>query len=52
MKDYEVLWNQLKEWVISMNQYYDKGALCSIAESSWGKSISQEVIDKMNKIEK
>ena len=50
-KDYKKLWDELKKQLEGNVEYYKKGVMCSLAESSWGESITKDVLTLMEKLE-
>lgn len=50
-KDYKKLWDELKKQLEGNVEYYKKGIMCSLSESSWGESITKDVLTLMEKLE-
>lgn len=51
MKDYEVLWENFKEYLESAIKFYEKGVMCSLSEAINGKTICKDLLKKMNEMD-
>jgi len=51
MMDYEKMWSELKERVLSLRKYYIDGDWCSIAESVEGEKNCDSFLQMINKVE-
>lgn len=51
MKDYEKMWNELKEYMQSELEYRKSGIMQSTAESIHGEAECNDIIDEMKRIE-
>ena len=51
MKDYKEMWEDLKRYIEFMKKYYENGSMCSMSESIYGQSISEDFLGHMKDLE-
>jgi hypothetical protein len=50
--DYKKMWETLKKRVKSDKECYAKGVMCSMAESSYGEEVCEDILKYMETIER
>lgn len=50
--DFEKMWNDLKKYLEEGKNYYKKGVMCSLSESTWGEEVCSDILKEMEEMEK
>ena len=49
--NYEEMWKELKKWINALRDTYEKGYMCSIAESINKEGLCIDILEEMEKME-
>lgn len=49
--NYKRLWFELKQKIEKEKYAYGIGTMCSMAESVWGESVCEDILNMMNRME-